>query len=749
MAIAWGSSVNGAWKLGHEFSQVPVNASILHNTVTVEVTLKLYIWTKYNTTDSSNTFAVSGTGTLDYSGAVSISTPSGSAWSTSNQQLIKTLVTTVTLNYGSSQIVSFSASLTGIDYPNPSYVETLSGSWTVNARPYGVPAAPTDCTVTRVSDTQQTVAWTNHNNDPDSGHPYTNLVVERWDNVTAVWAVIATLGVVTSYSNTTTVANRRYQYRVKATNSAGSSGYSTSGYIATTPDATSTPVATKAVTDIDLSWSINATYPTSIEIWHAADDVWDGSALATLAASATSYTHVAPSASATHKYKVRIYADTLYADSAESNTIQLLTNPLAPTNLTPSGTYLDATEGFSFTWQHNPVDNTAQTAYELQYREVGAGSWTNTGKVVSASSAMAIVGGTLANNKQYEWQVRTWGQYATEPSYSPWSSIAVFNTSARPTATINTPTDGGTVTSNRLTVEWGYYDAESSVQAGYRCKIYDSSDNLLASYEGTGTGTSHTFSTYNLADLGPYKIGVQVRDAVGLWSLEDVHSFSVDYLKPVRPTIVATWDGTNGTVTIEITNPTPDTEPDVIYNELWRKIDSGEWILVQSDIAPNSTVTDYIPAIDHDNTYKAVAYSALPSSIESAESVLSVVDSGRWLWLNGGPGFSLISKVRGNPAIDISFGRKKTLYHFAGREKPIEFTGESRTRTLSLKATLEPTIDVLSVEELEIVTDYGGVVCYRDSVGRRLFVSMGEIKVLQEYPVWEFNTDITEVDYSE
>lgn len=610
------------------------------------------------------------------------------------------------------------------------------------------PPAPSGINLNRVSDAQTNIAWTNN---PGARQPYDYVFIERWDNVTNGWYAIQTLGgSVASYSDTSTVADRRYAWRVRAYNGGGYSAYNTSGYSANTPAAPSGCTATKAVSDIAVAWANNSAYYTGIQVWHAANGTWDGSPLATLGVGETSYTHVAPNASQTHKYKIRAATDgPLYsAYSPDSNTIQLLTNPLAPTNLAPVSV-LDAVNEIVFTWQHNPVDGTAQTAYELQYREVGSGTWIGTGKITSTTSSKSLAGGTLINGKQYEWQVRTWGQYATVPAYSPWSDTATFSTSAIPTATIQTPADAGTVNSNSLTATWLYYDAEGTAQTAFRVKLYDNSDVVLKVHEESGTALTKTIG-YTLLDGVTYKVGVAVRDSSGQWSAEHVHTFTVDYLEPMQPTLVLTWVEATGSVVVGITNPPPaDLEPEPTHNELWRKIDSGEWVLIHDNITPNTSITDYVPAIAHDNVYKAVAVSALPSSKESAETTLAVVDTGRWLWFNGGPGFSLVSKVRGNPAIDLAYGRAKTLHHFAGRTKPLEFTGEARTRKLGLKATLEPTIDMASIEELEAVTDAGGTVCYRDSRGRRLFVSMGEIKVTQTYPVMEFQTDITEVDYSE
>nr|MBA2452327.1 carbohydrate-binding protein [Chloroflexia bacterium] len=80
-----------------------------------------------------------------------------------------------------------------------------------------VPAAPANLTATKVSNSQIDLTWTDGSNDE------ANFVVERSFDQTN-WSVLATLPANTvSYSHTTARVNTSYFYRVKATNSAGSS----------------------------------------------------------------------------------------------------------------------------------------------------------------------------------------------------------------------------------------------------------------------------------------------------------------------------------------------------------------------------------------------------------------------------------------------------------------------------------------------------------------------------------------------
>ncbi|CAN5170378.1 hypothetical protein BH23CHL1_BH23CHL1_04640 [soil metagenome] len=103
--------------------------------------------------------------------------------------------------------------------------KTVSGSATVSA-------APANLTATTISNTRIDMSWT------DGSNNEANFVVERSFDQTN-WSVLATLPAdATSYSHTTARVNTSYFYRVRATNSAGSSAPSN---IASATTATALP----------------------------------------------------------------------------------------------------------------------------------------------------------------------------------------------------------------------------------------------------------------------------------------------------------------------------------------------------------------------------------------------------------------------------------------------------------------------------------------------------------------------------
>ncbi len=86
-----------------------------------------------------------------------------------------------------------------------------------------IPASPGGLSATQTSSTSIAIGWA------DSANNETGFVLQRLVG-TGAWADLTTLGAnVTSYSDTGLTAGTRYQYRVAARNSAGTSGYSNVG----------------------------------------------------------------------------------------------------------------------------------------------------------------------------------------------------------------------------------------------------------------------------------------------------------------------------------------------------------------------------------------------------------------------------------------------------------------------------------------------------------------------------------------
>ncbi len=648
-------------------------------------------------------------------------------------------------DYGVSHGVTINAGITGTFNGS---APTVAVGVTIPARPWANPAATTSATASRVSDTQASVSWTNNNT---AAAAYDDLKVYRKTD-SGSYALIATLGVVTSYSDTGITANHKYRYRP---NVLGMNGAETTGDesddIWTTPGAPSGLVATKLGNgNIRLDWTNNVNYSEYTTRIEESQNGGAFSELTSVSGGVATYEHASPSTSVTHTYRVRSRSNTgslNSAYSANSNTVVLLSTANPPTNLAPSGAARDAAEAIVFTWQHNPADGTPQNQYQLQYK-VGAGAYTTVGPTTSAASTYTLPAATLTNGNTITWRVATSGQNGTLSSYSAESS---FTTSARPTATISAP--GASYSSSHLTAEWTYFQAQSSAQATWQASLYNAAAVLLETISGT-TETEGTF-TATLADGATYTVAVTVTSAAGLaCTPPDEQTFTVTYLPPAAVAIEAAYDTGSGAMVLTVTGDDPSegvTEAIATVN-VQRSINGGDWItivvgLVLAGDPLTAIVLDTAPTISGTNTYRAIAFSALPSSVMSAEEVAETSE-GSWSFLSAGPGFADIVRMRAVPSFKASARRAKALYHFAGRPKPVELAGEATSLVLSVSGELRGTSS--TADEFEALAYTTGLVLWREPTGRRVFCSISQVQTTRTTHLFaDVSFTLTEADFTE
>lgn len=595
----------------------------------------------------------------------------------------------VNRQYGTGTYVEVSASWSGVEF----WGTTLSATqgYTVPARPYDKPAAPTSISVARVSDTQHTVSWAATST--TSAPIQTQVVYRSTDG--GGWASIAAVGGSgRSYTDTTTSADRDYRYMVHTANSSGSLGTGpVTGNIQTTPAApTSVSAVKNASNGVVVSWT-NASRLTPIT-WRVERSSSGGAWTALTTAqeqSTTTYTDPAPDPAQTHKYRVRAQStEGATTDSAftESGTVQLAAPPAAPTGLGPT-TPRPATDPITLTWTHNPVDSSPQRQYQNRRRKVGAATWVESGIVTSSTSSQSftpsnVVGGSpsgwgVLDGETWEWQIRTWGQHA-DPS--PWSATATTKFSARPTATIAVP--GATVAASRLTVEWAYYDAEGTAQAAWEVQLL-SGGTVVETRTGPGDASSVLLNTV-LVDGGTYTARVRVRDGDGLWSAYAEQAFTVAYALPPTPTVEATWRAADATVELAVTVPEPAGEEVAAdHVDLYRSIDGGPWEQIAEGVPLGTVVTDYSPTVAGENAYYASAASTLPSTAQSTTVTVTTPQAGDppgALWLSAGPGFSQACKAFANVSVSTRSGKAtKVLHRFAGRDRRVEFASAAADRS--------------------------------------------------------------------
>lgn len=620
------------------------------------------------------------------------------------------------------------------------------------------PASPSSATATRVNDGQASVSWTNN---ITSEAPYQNIRVYRRSNGGS-WVLRATIGVVTSYSDTSISANNKYEYRISAIGSSGAEvGFAQTNAIFTTPAVNTNLTATKlANNNIRVTWTVNSNYRGVGDLQHDLYDSPDGenwTFLATVFGSTATYEHVAPDNLVTHRYRTVTYppGTTLFATSAASNIIQLLATANAPTNLSPSGVARDANEPITLSWTHNPADGTPQTSYRIQY-EVDGGGTVTAGPFVSGASTHVLPADTLANGHTITWRVATAGQNGI---LSPNSANGSFTTRDRPTSTVNVPS-GGVYNSSRLTVDWSYFQSQGSPQASWRAVLYrDNGDSTYTVIEErTGTTENQVLFNTTLLDGLNYAVRVYVTSSDGLVSIDsstELESFVVAYLPPADVSIFAHYSEDDGfmLVTLVPSSPEPGVTEEIASIDLQRQINGGEWVTWAKGLMippgqATAVIIDTAPTVNGVNVYRALITSPLPSSAVSAETSV-VTSESRWGFLSTGDNFSQVIRMRAQLDRDLVIKREKEIHRFAGRTLPVELAGEHVDIRMNASAVLYGQSS--SPRELEELGITGQIALWRDGTGRRMYVSIQDVRISYnaDQTVTPVAFSMVNVDYSE
>lgn len=603
------------------------------------------------------------------------------------------------------------------------YFGTTTGSIILYVPPrYAI--KPTGLAATRVSDVQHNLTWTR-------GSTYTSCVVQRRADDGAWQQVGTPTGNAASWTDTTTQANRKYEYRVAGVGGSGQSAWSDSVTVYTTPAPPTAVSARKVGADIEVS-------ATGLPPWATGYDVEDNGSVVSSTVTAFPWLHASPAAAASHTYRVRAKVGSLVgAWSSMSNTVAISAPPSAPTGLKPNGGLAAAETPVPFEWTHNPTDTTAQTAAEFRRRPVGSPTWTTTSITGSGFTSVSLSVGS------YEWQVRTRGGHAT---YSDWSAVATVTVTNRPNVAVTAP-PGATWNYPNLNASWSYSQAQSRPQSAWELELLDATNTVVEQRAGSGA-TNMVPLTTRLLDGLDYTL--RVRAAAGeVWSLWAVQAFTVDYIPPDAPAVSAEWDETSGTVSLDVTAGASSGAPATVRIVIRRSVDNGiTWEhLVEVD-GDSITFTDYESLSFGTTLYQVEAFAASGASIVDIVPVLADSDA---VWLSGGPGFSLSVRLPYGPRPVLEDGRERSLEAYEGREKPVAYAGplvESSVDAIGVVVNDEST-SATPDELAALVKNAEPIHLYRDPDGRRKYGSVKGLRQARQSKIrWSYQFTLEESDRS-
>ena len=420
----------------------------------------------------------------------------------------------------------------------------------VPAITYSAPNAPSNCSASRNSDTQASVTWSNGST--STTQPRTAVLVERQTD-SGSWLQVASLSEsATNYTDNGISADHRYVYRVRSKGNGGTSGYSTSGYIYTTPAAPSSVTAAKESTSsVTLSAEGLPAWAEGYEVGRTADGGGSWSVVGT----AASFPWTDASAPAgTIRYRVRSYRGELYSAYVESNSITTITPPLAPTvQQLPS--VIAVGSSFVISWTPNHPDGSAQTQAQIGY-VVDSGSEQYI-SVSGSATSYTVPSSMVTAPATVKVRVRTHG---LDEEWGAWSAAQTVRVAVPPSASITVPpVDGARVGSLPLTVEWDASDATGV--SSQSIALLDSAGSTLysASLGASERELVLDESTYLLANATDYSLRLTVRGGSSLTTTVS-RAFSTSFAEPARPDAVLSVEPSDLSAAVTVYAGSPSSE---------------------------------------------------------------------------------------------------------------------------------------------------------------------------------------------
>ncbi len=370
-------------------------------------------------------------------------------------------------------------------------------------------------TSSAIGNNSATISWS----------PVTNALSYAVDyklNSSATWTSFATAQTATTASLTGLIQGSLYDWRVRATCTAGTGNYVSAQFTTTIPCGVASGLTATAITSTSatLGWAA-VTGATSYNVQYRIVG-----AAAWTSTTSTINSRAITGLTASSNYEFQVQTVCVSGTSAFTASTTFTTSAPPACNAT-SGLTASAITATSATLGWAAV--TGAVSYNVQYRIVGAAAWTS---ATSATNSVAISGLTASSN--YEFQVQT----VCSAGSSAFTASATFATTAPSTCSNNFESNNTSATATLLTantsinsqiatasdVDWYSFTtatpntnikvALSNLAADYDVSLYNSALTLVGSSANTGTTAEQIIS--NTATAGTYYVKVSGFNSVSL-----------------------------------------------------------------------------------------------------------------------------------------------------------------------------------------------------------------------------------------
>lgn len=533
---------------------------------------------------------------------------------------------------------------------------------------YTVPALPpafNTLSATRVSDNQVNLSWTTASGNIEA------VCIERstdggsYSEVAVIWSASAT-----SWQDTATSADHSYTYRARYFHGRAYGAYSNEVAVSMTPSAPQT-ISTAAIqgsTNVAVELGNASPVATSLEWQSSTDGGSTWSASTTVSGSpVTSFT--ATGISGTAYIRVRNVNSAGTSDWLVSEQVTTICPPAAPTLTSPSGNVVDMASGsVTFSWLHNSLDGSSQTAAQLAYSTNGGSTWTTVTKSTEQSHTISPI--PWAAGTAVTWRVRTKG---ADANYGDWAQAKTFSVYTAPTLSITSP--GATITGMPISLTATYSD-----MAGFTCQAATVSltkdGRTLYSESATINGTSIT-SSLDMSEFLPtngetYTVVVTARSSSSLQTTANV-TFLVDFTEPVEGSLQVQNDLETGYVSLLAEYDNTGADEPAVSISVSRVNPDGTVTPLLTDGQSGAGIVDRFAPLNTPYQY-AVSTKASSQAVKTVY-VDNIIESDYWFAYWG----ENVASAKWNPdngGIQITRPSKTRVY-YAGRRDPVSYDGHA------------------------------------------------------------------------
>ncbi len=511
--------------------------------------------------------------------------------------VVKTTDYTVSRGSGSAYNVSCGAAI----YVGSSTYRAWSSasvSVSVPCRTYYQPKPPKNCAIARSSDTAQKLTWTGDYTGLDGGYPWSNVYVERSVDGGS-WSRIATLSwSAVNYTDSSTTAGHKYEYRLQAYGSGGTSSYTSTLTVYTTPAAfTGITCSKPTTTTVKLTPTTAPKYMDSLACQATTDN---GATWADVTIDNDLVIADPPKGQCRFRLAaVKASGGTSSTDLqgawCESDTIATLCAPYAPyvadmPVVVATGTKVDVS------WTPNHPDGTAQSKAQVKITKPdGTSSTTGITGSTTTSSFTASATGT------YQVQVRTYGEW---DEWGEWSVAKLVRAAVAPVLAITAPASGKVIDSLPIAVSWTFTDETGMVaQTLAVSTAARAATSIDVPIGQTSLSLSNQVSFLNGTD---YTLTLSVTAGSGLVATASV-TVSIGWAQPDEPDVGISYDAARaGHVSVTAASTgVPATSFDVA-----RVLADGSRLVLAEGLASGQAALDRLPPLNEGFSYVVSAYAA-------------------------------------------------------------------------------------------------------------------------------------------